>query len=55
MQPGDVPMTYACVDELIAACDSQPSTSLEDGTGKFVHWHKNSTKESSQRQLCFEE
>ena len=40
MQPGDVPMTFACVDELIAACDFQPSTSLEDGIGKFVHWYK---------------
>jgi UDP-glucuronate 4-epimerase len=46
MQAGDVPKTFACVDELIAACDFQPSTSLEEGMHQFVHWYKNSSDAS---------
>ena len=41
MQAGDVPTTFACVDELISACNFRPSTSLEEGINKFVHWYKN--------------
>jgi len=46
MQAGDVPKTFACVDELIAACDFQPSTSLKEGIHQFVHWYKNSSDAS---------
>jgi UDP-glucuronate 4-epimerase len=46
MQAGDVPKTFACVDELIAACDFQPSTSLEEGIHQFVHWYKSSSDAS---------
>lgn len=42
MQAGDVPKTFACVDELIAACGFQPSTSLEEGIHQFVDWYKSS-------------
>lgn len=40
MQPGDVPVTFADVDELIADTGFKPSTSIEDGIGKFVKWYK---------------
>lgn len=40
MQPGDVPITYADVDELIADTGFKPETSIEEGIGKFVDWYK---------------
>jgi len=40
MQPGDVPITYADVDELIHDTGFKPATSIEDGIGKFVEWYK---------------
>ncbi|MDJ0729721.1 MAG: NAD-dependent epimerase [Crocosphaera sp.] len=40
MQPGDVPMTYADVDELIKDVGFQPNTSLETGLEKFVSWYR---------------
>ncbi len=40
MQAGDVPITYADVDDLIADTGFKPSTSIEDGIGKFVEWYK---------------
>lgn len=40
MQAGDVPMTFADVDELIADIGFKPSTSIEDGIAKFVEWYK---------------
>ena len=40
MQAGDVPVTFADVDELITDIGFKPSTSIEDGIGKFVDWYK---------------
>lgn len=40
MQAGDVPITYADVDELIEDTNFKPSTSIEDGLNKFVNWYK---------------
>ena len=40
MQPGDVPATYADVDDLMRDVGFKPSTSIEDGVGKFVEWFK---------------
>ncbi len=40
MQPGDVPATYADIDELIDDIDFIPKTSIEDGITKFVEWYK---------------
>jgi UDP-glucuronate 4-epimerase len=40
MQPGDVPATYANVDDLVADFDYKPATNLEFGIGKFVDWYK---------------
>jgi UDP-glucuronate 4-epimerase len=38
MQPGDVPATYADVDDLARAVDFAPRTSIEDGVRSFVSW-----------------
>ena len=40
MQPGDVYQTYAEVDELINDFNFRPSTSIEEGLGKFATWFK---------------
>lgn len=40
MQAGDVPTTYADVDELINDIGFKPNTSIEDGISKFVNWYK---------------
>lgn len=40
MQAGDVPITYADVDELINDIDFKPDTSIEEGITRFVDWYK---------------
>ncbi len=40
MQPGDVPATYADVDDLIEDVDYKPETKIEDGIARFVKWYK---------------
>jgi len=40
MQPGDVPATYADVDDLVRDLDYKPGTSLEYGVSRFVEWYK---------------
>ena len=40
MQPGDVYQTYADVDELVRDFGFKPSTSLEEGLGRFAKWYK---------------
>lgn len=40
MQPGDVLRTYADVSDLEKDIDFKPSTSIEEGLGKFVEWYK---------------
>ena len=39
MQPGDVYQTYADVTDLIRDFDFKPSTSIEEGLGKFAKWY----------------
>ncbi|WP_029408437.1 NAD-dependent epimerase [Thiomicrorhabdus sp. Milos-T2] len=39
MQAGDVPITYADIDDLITDTGFKPSTSIEDGIYKFVQWY----------------
>jgi UDP-glucuronate 4-epimerase len=39
IQSGDVPDTYANIDDLIREIDFQPSTSIEIGVGKFIDWY----------------
>lgn len=40
LQEGDVPATYADVDDLMRDVDFKPATSIEDGIGKFIEWYK---------------
>ncbi len=40
LQPGDVPDTYADVDELIRDTGYQPSTPIETGVARFVAWYR---------------
>jgi UDP-glucuronate 4-epimerase len=40
MQPGDVPATYADVDDLMREVDFRPSTSIAEGIAKFVAWYR---------------
>ncbi len=39
MQPGDVPITYADVDDLMADVGFKPSTSIEQGLAQFIDWY----------------
>lgn len=39
MQPGDVPATYADVEDLMRDAGFKPSTPLEEGLRKFVEWY----------------
>ncbi len=40
MQPGDVPTTFADIDDLARDFNFRPSTSLEAGLKKFVEWYR---------------
>ena len=40
MQQGDVPKTFANVDELIKDYNYKPNTSIQFGVRKFVNWYK---------------
>ena len=40
MQPGDVPSTYADVEDLREAVGFAPQTSVDDGVAKFVAWYR---------------
>jgi len=39
LQAGDVPSTYANVEDLIEDLGYKPETSIEEGIGKFVDWY----------------
>ena len=40
MQQGDVPITYANVDDLMNDVGFKPSTPLDEGIKKFVGWYR---------------
>jgi UDP-glucuronate 4-epimerase len=40
MQPGDVPVTFAAADLLMALTGYRPSTGIEDGIRKFAEWYR---------------
>ena len=40
LQAGDVPATYADVDDLVSDLNYKPDTSLESGIDKFVDWYR---------------
>ena len=39
LQAGDVPATYADVEDLYRDIDFRPETSIKEGVGKFVDWY----------------
>ena len=40
IQPGDVPATFADVDDLVRDVGFKPATSIEEGVGRFVEWYR---------------
>jgi UDP-glucuronate 4-epimerase len=40
MQPGDVPLTYANVDDLMRDVGFRPETPIEEGIKRFVEWYR---------------
>jgi UDP-glucuronate 4-epimerase len=40
LQPGDVPDTYANVDDLVEQFRFKPATTVEDGINRFVAWYR---------------
>lgn len=45
IQPGDVPATYADVDDLVNDVGFKPSTSIEEGVGNFISWYRDYYKQ----------
>jgi UDP-glucuronate 4-epimerase len=41
LQPGDVPSTYANIDDLVQHFNYEPKTSIDFGVNCFVEWYKN--------------
>jgi UDP-glucuronate 4-epimerase len=40
MQPGDVPATWADVDDLMRDTGFQPATPIDEGVRRFVAWYR---------------
>jgi len=40
MQPGDVPATYADIDDLARSVGFSPATSIDVGVSRFVEWYR---------------
>ncbi len=40
MQPGDVPSTYANIDDLMRDVGFKPNTTLEEGVPRFISWYR---------------
>jgi len=40
MQPGDVPATYADIEDLARDVGFRPATTIEDGIGRFAQWYR---------------
>jgi UDP-glucuronate 4-epimerase len=40
MQPGDVPATYADVDDLMREVGFRPATPIAEGIARFIAWYK---------------
>jgi len=45
LQEGDVPETYADVEDLMREVDFKPATPIEEGIGKFIAWYKSYYKQ----------
>jgi UDP-glucuronate 4-epimerase len=44
MQPGDVPATYADVDDLMRDVEFRPATPIAEGIARFVAWYRDYTQ-----------
>lgn len=52
LQEGDVPMTWADVDDLKVDVGYEPTTQIDKGVAEFIHWYKNYYQAlSGQKQL----
>jgi UDP-glucuronate 4-epimerase len=40
MQPGDVPATWADVDDLVRDFGYRPTVKVEEGVERFVTWYR---------------
>jgi UDP-glucuronate 4-epimerase len=40
LQEGDVPETFADVEDLMKEVNFKPETSIDTGVGRFVEWYK---------------
>ena len=40
MQPGDVPATYADIDDLMRDVDFRPVTPIAEGIARFIDWYR---------------
>jgi UDP-glucuronate 4-epimerase len=40
MQPGDVPATYADVDDLMREVNFRPATPIAEGIARFIDWYR---------------
>ena len=40
LQPGDVPATYADIDDLVRDVGFKPATPIETGIGRFIDWYR---------------
>ena len=40
LQPGDVPDTYADVEDLVKEFGYKPSTSVKEGVQNFANWYR---------------
>ncbi len=40
LQPGDVPATYANVEDLVSDLGYKPNTSIQEGIKRFIAWYK---------------
>ncbi len=40
MQPGDVPATFADIDDLMRDADFKPATPISEGIARFIDWYK---------------
>lgn len=40
LQAGDVPATYANVEDLVEDLDYKPATPVQVGTDRFVEWYR---------------
>jgi UDP-glucuronate 4-epimerase len=47
IQPGDVPATYADIEDLARDVGFRPATTIEDGIGRFANWFREYHKKRS--------